>query len=75
MWSGHHRPHQHSSNSNEVTIPTLPFAEALHFAFDGHGKFSGSSTADYGGTIFPMTFTGTYSVKPNSTGSRTADAG
>jgi hypothetical protein len=65
-----------SSNSNEVTIPTfVPFAEAVHFVFDGHGKFSGSSTADYGGTIFPVTFTGTYSVKPNCTGSLTADAG
>ena len=40
-----------------------------------HGKFSGSSTADYGGTVFPVTFTGTYSVKPNCTGSLTADAG
>jgi hypothetical protein len=65
-----------SSNSNEVTIPTfVPFGEAVHFVFDGHGKFSGSSTADYGGMIFPVTFTGTYSVKANCTGSLTADAG
>jgi hypothetical protein len=65
-----------SSNSNDGTIPTfVPFAAALHFGFDGHGKFSGSSTADYGGTIFPVTFAGTHSVKPNCTGSPTADAG
>ena len=65
-----------SSNPNDVTIPTfVPFVEAVHFVFDGNGKFSGSSTADYGGTIFPVTFTGTYSVKPNCTGSLTADAG
>ena len=65
-----------SSNSNDVTIPTfVPFGEAAHFVFDGHGKFSGSSTADYGGTVFPVTFIGTYSVKPNCTGSLTADAG
>jgi hypothetical protein len=65
-----------SSNSNDVTIPTfVPFAEAVHFVFDGHGKFSGTSTADYGGTIFPVTFTGTYSVKPNCTGRLIADAG
>ena len=53
----------------------MPLAEALHFVFDGHGRFSGSSTADHGGTIFPATFTGTYSVKPNCTGTLTADAG
>jgi hypothetical protein len=65
-----------SSNSNDVTIPTfVPFVEAVHFVFDGNGKFSGSSTADYGGTIFPVTFTGTYLVRPNCTGKLTADAG
>ena len=65
-----------SSNSNDVTIPTfVPFAEAVHFVFDGNGKFSGSSTADYGGTVFPVTFTGTYLVRPNCTGKLTADAG
>jgi hypothetical protein len=65
-----------SSNPNDVTIPTfVPFAEAVHFVFDGHGRFFGTSTADYGGTIFPVTFTGTYSVKQNCTGSLTADAG
>jgi hypothetical protein len=65
-----------SGNSNDGAIPTfVPFAAAVHFVFDGHGKFSGSSTADYGGTILPVTFTGTYSVKPNCTGSLTADAG
>src|SRR3979411_1682017 len=59
-----------SSNANDITIPTfVPFAEAVHFVFDGRGKFSGSSTADYGGTSFPVTFTGTYSVKADCTGS------
>jgi hypothetical protein len=66
-----------SSNvNNDVTIPTfVPFAEAVHFVFDGNGKFSGSSTADYGGIAFPVTFTGTYLVRPNCTGKLTADAG
>src|SRR6266853_456286 len=65
-----------SSNPNDVTIPTfVPFVEAVHFVFYGSGKFSGSSTAYYGGTIFPVTFTGTYSGKPNCTGSLTGDAG
>ena len=65
-----------SSNSNDITIPTfVPFVEAVHFIFDGNGKFSGTSTADYGGIIFPVTFTGTYTVKANCTGKLTADAG
>jgi hypothetical protein len=65
-----------SSNANDVTIPTfVPFAEAVHFVFDGNGKFFGSSTADYGGTTFPVTFKGTYLVRPNCTGKLTADAG
>ena len=65
-----------SSNVNDVIIPTfVPFAEAVHFVFDGNGKFSGSSTADYGGAAFPVTFTGTYLVRPNCTGNLTADAG
>src|SRR3981081_781607 len=46
-----------SSNPNDVTIPTfVPFAEAVHFIFDGGGNISGSSTADFGGTSFPVTF-------------------
>lgn len=65
-----------SSNPNDITIGTfVPFAEAVHFVFDGQGNVSGSSTADYGGSIFPVTFTGTYTVKPDCTGSLTADAG
>lgn len=63
-----------SSNPNDVTIGTfVPFAEAVHFVFDGRGNLSGSSTADYAGFVFPVTFTGTYTVNPNCTGSLTAD--
>jgi hypothetical protein len=65
-----------SGNPNDVTIPTfVPFVEAVHFVFNGDGRMYGKSTADYGGTIFPVTFTGTYLVKPNCTGSMTVDAG
>ena len=65
-----------NSNPNDITIPTfVPFAEAVHFIFDGGGDISGSSTADFGGTSFPVTFTGTYSVKPNCTGNLTINAG
>ena len=65
-----------SGNPNDIRIRTfVPFAEAVYFAFDGHGHLSGSSTADYGGFIFPVTFTGTYTVNENCTGSLTVDAG
>src|ERR1017187_9751534 len=64
-----------SSNPNDITIPTfVPFAEAVRFVFDGAGNLSGTSTADFGGSSFPVTFTGTYSVKPNCTGNLTVDA-
>ena len=65
-----------SSNPNDITIGTfVPFAEAVHFNFDGRGNVSGSSTADYGGQSFPVTFTGSYSVNPNCTGSATFNLG
>jgi hypothetical protein len=65
-----------SSNPSDVTIPTfVPFAEAASFSFDGAGNLSGTSTADYGGSSFPVVFTGTYSVNSNCTGSMTVDAG
>jgi hypothetical protein len=36
-----------SSNPNDITSATyVPVAEAVHFAFDGYGNVSGSSTAD-----------------------------
>ena len=65
-----------SSNPNDITLPTfVPFAEAVHFRFDGAGKLSGTSTADFGGSSFPVVFAGTYSVKSNCTGNLTVNAG
>lgn len=65
-----------SSNPNDVTIPTfVPFAEAVRFSFDGAGHLSGTSTADYGGSSFPVVFTGTYTVTSQCTGSMTVNAG
>src|ERR1700730_12846199 len=47
-----------SSDPNDFTVGTfVPFAEAVHFVFDGLGKVSGSSTADFGGSSFPVEFT------------------
>ena len=65
-----------SGDPNVLTVPTyVPFAEAAYFHFDGHGSLSGTSTADFGGLVSPVTFTGTYAVNPNCTGSLTVDAG
>ena len=65
-----------SSNPNDIKIKTfVPFAEAVHFLFDGHGNLSGTSTADFGGFVSPVTFTGTYTVNGNCTGNLTVDAG
>jgi hypothetical protein len=65
-----------SGDPNDIRIGTfVPFAEAVYFLFDGHGNLSGSSTADFGGSAFPVTFTGTYTVNGNCTGSLTVDAG
>jgi hypothetical protein len=65
-----------SGNPNDIRIKTFaPFAEAAYFLFDGHGNLSGSSTVDFAGFISPVTFTGTYTVNANCTGSLTVDAG
>jgi hypothetical protein len=65
-----------SSNPNDIAIGTfVPFVEAVRFVFDGHGNISGFSTANYGGSSFPVTFTGTYSVKADCSGNMTVNAG
>lgn len=63
-----------SSNANDITIPTfVPFAEAAHFLFDGRGNLSGSSSVTFGGIVAPVTFTGSYTVNADCTGSLTAE--
>ena len=65
-----------SNNPNDIKIKTfVPFAEAVYFLFDGDGNVSGTSTADFGGFVSPVTFTGTYTVNANCTGNLTVDAG
>lgn len=65
-----------SGNPNDIRIKTFaPFAEAAYFLFDGQGNLSGSSTVDFAGFVSPVTFTGTYTVNANCTGSLTVDAG
>jgi len=65
-----------SSNPNDIRIKTFaPFAEAAYFFFDGQGNVSGSVTLNYAGSVFPLTFAGTYTVNANCTGSYTIDFG
>jgi hypothetical protein len=65
-----------SGNPNDIKIKTfVPFAEAAYFLFDAQGNLSGSSTVTFAGFITPVSFTGTYTVNANCTGSLTVDAG
>lgn len=50
----------------------LEIAIVSRVVFDGHGQFSGTDTASVGGQIARNeTFTGTYTVNPDCTGSDT----
>jgi len=65
-----------SSNPNDIRLKTFaPFAEAAYFLFDGQGNVSGSVTLNLAGSVLPATFTGTYTVNANCTGSYTIDFG
>src|SRR4051812_33378420 len=46
-----------------------PFAEVGLQNFDGNGNTSGTATLSANGNIVPITFTGSYSVNPDCTGS------
>jgi hypothetical protein len=48
-----------------------PYVELGKLVADGAGRVSGSSHASVGGSISPYTFTGTYSVQSNCTGTMT----
>ena len=65
-----------SGNPQDIRIRTFaPFAEAALFVFDGRGNLSGTSTVNFAGVVTPVTFTGTYTVNTNCTGSLTLGAG
>src|SRR2546428_9165960 len=48
-----------------------PLADSGLMTFDGRGNLFGSSTPSIGGLIDQTTFSGTYTVNPNCTGSST----
>jgi hypothetical protein len=53
--------------------PPFPFAEAGIIRFDANGNLSGHSTVNVGGVTFPATFTGSYSVNSDCTGTLTVN--
>jgi hypothetical protein len=57
--------------------PPEPFAVVGHFKADGKGNIAGSQTRNFKGKIVRETFTETYTVKPDCTGSsqKTTSAG
>ncbi len=51
-----------------------PFGEVIIATFDGAGSFSGSAAVNVGGVVLnPVTFTGTYTVKSDCTGTATVN--
>ena len=54
--------------------PPFPFAEAGIATFDGNGKFFGKTTVNAGGVVLNPTFTGTYTVSGDCTGSVTVQS-
>lgn len=57
------------------TIAGLPFAELDLVSADGQGNFSGTGTVSYNGSISSVTFTATYSVNSNCSGSASLSTG
>lgn len=57
------------------TIAGLPFAELDLVSADGKGNFSGTGTVSYNGSVSSVTFTATYSVNPNCSGSASLSTG
>src|SRR5262249_36970000 len=50
-------------------VDALAFAAVGRWVADGQGSFSGAETASSGGKIFQRTYTGTYKVNSDCTGS------
>jgi len=57
------------------TIAGLPFAELDLVTADGKGNFSGSGTVSYNGSVSSVTFTATYSVNSDCSGSASLSTG
>ena len=56
------------SGDGWVLAPFAPFAEAGVATIDGHGDASGSYTINVGGSTASLTFSATYTVAPDCSG-------
>jgi hypothetical protein len=57
------------------TIAGLPFAELDLVSANGKGGFSGTGTVSYNGSVSTVTFTATYSINPDCSGSASLSTG
>lgn len=57
------------------TVAGLPFAELDLVSADGNGSFSGTGTVSYNGSISTVSFTATYTVNSNCSGSASLSTG
>lgn len=55
--------------------PPLPLAEVAHYSLDGAGNLSGNISANVDGTLVTGTLLGTYTVKPDCTGTIASNGG
>lgn len=58
-----------------ISVPApVPFGEVIIATFNGAGTFFGSAAVNVGGVVLnPVTFTGTYTVNPDCTGTITVN--
>jgi len=57
------------------TIAGLPFAELDLVSADGKGNFSGTGTVSYNGSVSNVTFTATYTINSDCSGSASLSTG
>ena len=60
------------TNVSNPTLPLGPFAAVGKNTYDGRGHMSGQITISADGAMIPATYTGTYSVAPGCTGTKSA---
>ena len=60
----------HTASGFEIAPPAIagPIAGVGTDTFDGNGGITGSATLSINGNIVPLTYTGTYKVNPDCTG-------
>jgi hypothetical protein len=57
------------------TVNNLPFAALNLVTGDGNGNITGEGTIVYNGTVIPSSFTATYSINPDCSGSFSSSSG